>query len=58
MKIVKPRGPEIFDIELEKDLLAKNKSLAKEYLTLADFYAAGTSCHPLKATGKKRLIFK
>jgi len=29
MKVVKPRGPEIFDIELEKDLLAKNKALAK-----------------------------
>jgi hydrogenase nickel incorporation protein HypB len=30
MKIIKSKGPEIFDIELEKDLLAKNKSLAKE----------------------------
>ena len=30
MKIIKSRGPEIFDIELEKDLLAKNRSLAKE----------------------------
>ena len=30
MKIIKSTGPEIFDIELEKDLLAKNKSLAKE----------------------------
>lgn len=30
MKIIRSRGPEIFDIELEKDLLAKNKSLAKE----------------------------
>jgi len=30
MKIVKSKGPEIFDIELEKDLLSKNKSLAKE----------------------------
>ncbi|MGB7572716.1 MAG: hydrogenase nickel incorporation protein HypB [Thermodesulfobacteriota bacterium] len=30
MKIIKSGGPEIFDIELEKDLLAKNKSLAKE----------------------------
>ncbi|MGZ3538586.1 MAG: GTP-binding protein, partial [Thermodesulfobacteriota bacterium] len=29
MKIVRATGPEIFDIELEKDLLAKNKSLAK-----------------------------
>jgi hydrogenase nickel incorporation protein HypB len=30
MKIIKTKGPEIFDIELEKDLLAKNKKLAKE----------------------------
>ncbi|MBS3905565.1 MAG: hydrogenase nickel incorporation protein HypB [Syntrophaceae bacterium] len=30
MKVVKPKGPEIFDIELEKDLLAKNRNLAKE----------------------------
>ena len=30
MKIIRPKGPEIFDIELEKDLLAKNKGLAKE----------------------------
>ncbi len=30
MKLIKSTGPEIFDIELEKDLLAKNKSLAKE----------------------------
>lgn len=30
MRIVKSRGPEIFDIELEKDLLAKNRSLAKK----------------------------
>jgi len=30
MKIVRPKGPEIFDIELEKDLLAKNRGLAKE----------------------------
>jgi hydrogenase nickel incorporation protein HypB len=30
MRIVKTRGQEIFDIELEKDLLAKNKSLARE----------------------------
>jgi hydrogenase nickel incorporation protein HypB len=30
LKIIKSTGPEIFDIELEKDLLAKNKSLAKE----------------------------
>lgn len=25
MKIIKSKGPEIFDIELEKDLLAKNR---------------------------------
>jgi len=30
MKIIKSRGPEIFDIELEKDLLAKNRSLARK----------------------------
>jgi hydrogenase nickel incorporation protein HypB len=30
MKIIKSRGLEIFDIELGKDLLAKNRSLAKE----------------------------
>jgi hydrogenase nickel incorporation protein HypB len=30
MKIIKSTGPEIFDIELEKNLLAKNKSLARE----------------------------
>jgi hydrogenase nickel incorporation protein HypB len=30
MKIIKSTGPEIFDIELEKDLLAKNRSLARE----------------------------
>lgn len=30
MKVIKPRGPEIFDIELEKDLLAKNRGLARE----------------------------
>jgi hydrogenase nickel incorporation protein HypB len=30
MKIIKSKGSEIFDIELEKDLLAKNRSLAKE----------------------------
>jgi hydrogenase nickel incorporation protein HypB len=30
MKIIRPKGPEIFDIELEKDLLAKNRRLAKE----------------------------
>jgi hydrogenase nickel incorporation protein HypB len=30
VKIIKSKGPEIFDIELEKDLLAKNKNLAKE----------------------------
>jgi len=30
MKIIKSRGPEIFNIELEKDLLGKNRRLAKE----------------------------
>jgi len=30
MRIIKARGPVIFDIELEKDLLAKNRNLAKE----------------------------
>jgi hydrogenase nickel incorporation protein HypB len=30
MKVIRSRGPEIFDIELEKDLLAKNRNLAKE----------------------------
>ncbi len=30
MKIVRSKGPEIFDIELEKDLLAKNRGLARE----------------------------
>jgi hydrogenase nickel incorporation protein HypB len=30
MRIIKSRGLEIFDIELEKDLLAKNRSLANE----------------------------
>ncbi len=30
MKIIKSVGPEVFDIELEKDLLAKNRSLARE----------------------------
>jgi hydrogenase nickel incorporation protein HypB len=30
MKTIRSKGPEIFDIELEKDLLAKNKSLARE----------------------------
>ena len=30
MIIIKTKGPEIFDIELDKDLLAKNRSLAKE----------------------------
>ncbi len=29
MKVIKPKGPEIFDIELEKDLLARNRALAK-----------------------------
>ena len=30
MRVIKPRGPEIFDVELEKDLLAKNRGLARE----------------------------
>lgn len=30
MKIIRPKGPEIFDIELEKDLLARNRSLANK----------------------------
>lgn len=30
MKIIRSKGPEIFDIELEKDLLSKNRNLAKE----------------------------
>jgi len=30
MKVIRSKGPEIFDIELEKDLLAKNRSLAME----------------------------
>jgi hydrogenase nickel incorporation protein HypB len=30
MKIIQSKGPEIFDIELEKDLLAKNRNMAKE----------------------------
>lgn len=30
MKIIRSKGSEIFDIELEKDLLAKNMKLAKE----------------------------
>ena len=29
MKVIRSKGAEIFDIELEKDLLARNKSLAK-----------------------------
>ena len=29
MKVIRPRSAEIFDIELEKDLLARNKSLAR-----------------------------
>ena len=36
MKIVKSKGPEIFDIELEKDLLAKNRRLAKENRKILD----------------------
>jgi len=30
VKVIRSKGPEIFDIELEKDLLAKNRSLARE----------------------------
>jgi len=30
VRVLRSRGPEIFDIELEKDLLAKNRNLAKE----------------------------
>jgi hydrogenase nickel incorporation protein HypB len=30
MKVIKSRDPNIFDIELEKDLLAKNRRLARE----------------------------
>lgn len=30
MKVIKPKGPEIFDIEMDKDLLAKNRGLARE----------------------------
>jgi len=30
MKVLKSNGPKIFDIEMEKDLLSKNRSLAKE----------------------------
>jgi len=30
MKIIKSKSLEIFDIELEKDLLAKNKNLARK----------------------------
>ena len=30
MKVIRSKGPQIFDIELEKDLLAKNRTLAKE----------------------------
>ncbi len=30
MKIIKSKGPEVLDIELEKDFLAKNRSLARE----------------------------
>jgi len=29
VRVLRSKGPEIFDIELEKDLLAKNRSLAK-----------------------------
>jgi hydrogenase nickel incorporation protein HypB len=30
MKIIRPKGPEVFDIELEKDLLSRNRDLAQE----------------------------
>ena len=30
MEVIKPRGPEIVDIEMDKDLLAKNRGLARE----------------------------
>ena len=30
MKVIRPRGPEIFDIEMDRDLLAKNRRLARE----------------------------
>ncbi len=36
MKIVKSGGQEIFDIELEKDLLSRNRKLAKENKRLFD----------------------
>jgi len=36
MRTIKPKGREIFDIELEKDLLAKNRSLAKENMKKFD----------------------
>ncbi len=36
MRIIRPKGPEIFDIELEKDLLAKNRGLAKENRKIFD----------------------
>ncbi|MCX8117024.1 MAG: hydrogenase nickel incorporation protein HypB [Desulfobacterota bacterium] len=38
MKVVRPRGPEIFDIELEKDLLDKNRRLARENRKRFDRY--------------------
>jgi len=36
MKVIKSKGPEIFDIELEKDLLAKNRLLAKRNRKIFD----------------------
>ena len=36
MKVIRSKGPEIFDIELEKDLLAKNRSLARENRKMLD----------------------
>jgi hydrogenase nickel incorporation protein HypB len=36
MKVIKSRDSDIFDIELEKDLLAKNRSLAKENRKMLD----------------------
>jgi hydrogenase nickel incorporation protein HypB len=36
MKIIKPKGPEIFDIELEKDFLERNRKLAIENRKIFD----------------------
>ncbi len=38
MKIIKPKNSEIFDIELEKSLLRKNKELAEENKKIFDQY--------------------